>query len=344
MVIMPVNKNVLLRYRVLDRCLRNAHREYDAKDLLKECNKELEAAGFTPVKLRTIYDDLKKLGEEPYNAPIEKLPGYANEHVFRYEDSSFVLPLVTLDKDDKELLHKTIEMLKAYDGVPQYQWVTALLAQIENGNGVNEMRRYVEFQNNPDLMGIEHFQTLLGAIMEKQALHVVYKPYGKEDIAMNLYPYYLKQFNDRWYLVARVQGYESLTVLAIDRINRIELLHVDFVGTDADMEEFFDNVIGVTVYENKPVQEVRLRISEKRYPYIETKPLHWTQTELKGESGNGWRVVRLRVKVNNELEAAILYFGDDVEVLAPESLRKQIGERIKCLAKMYGFADTLQSE
>jgi len=54
-------------------------------------------------------------------------------------------------------------------------------------------------------------------------------------------------------------------------------------------------------------------------------------------------VVRLKVRINNELETVILSFGDDVEVLAPESLRLKIGEKIERLAKKYKYEEKLQN-
>ncbi|GJG32356.1 hypothetical protein PRMUPPPA20_04650 [Xylanibacter ruminicola] len=40
---MPVDKQVLLRYRVLNRCFRNPFTEYTLDDLVEECNKSLVA-------------------------------------------------------------------------------------------------------------------------------------------------------------------------------------------------------------------------------------------------------------------------------------------------------------
>ena len=39
---MPVDRQVLIRYRVLNRCFRNAHREYDIAALLETVNNELK--------------------------------------------------------------------------------------------------------------------------------------------------------------------------------------------------------------------------------------------------------------------------------------------------------------
>lgn len=339
---MPVDRHVLIRYRVLNRCFRNEHCEYDIKALLNEVNKELEKVDCTPISERTLRADIQRLQEAPYNIELDDSLWIGSKRLYRYADVSFSLPMVTLNDEEKEMLKKTIRILSQYDDIPQYQWVITLLSQIENGIGIDESKRYVEFQNNPDLTGIEHFQALLDAIMHKQPLHIVYRPFNKSEMNLNVHPYYLKQYNDRWFLVARTEGYDTLSVMAIDRITSVETIHIDFVETEVDMENYFDDSIGVTVLADKPIEEVKLKVNAKRYPYIETKPLHWSQTELKEESTDDYKIVRLRLRVNNELEAAILGFGDDVEVLTPASLRQRISNKIENLAIKYRCEEKLQ--
>jgi predicted DNA-binding transcriptional regulator YafY len=251
--------------------------------------------------------------------------------------------MVTLDDEEKEMLKKTIGMLSQYDDIPQYQWMLTLLSQIENGNGWEGDKRFVEFQNNADLVGIGHFQALLGAIINKHPLTILYKPFGKPERSMNIHPYYLKQYNDRWFLVAQTEGFDDLSVLAIDRIDSIKTLHIPFIESNVDMEDYFEDSVGVTVFPDRPIEEVRLRVNAKRYPYMATKPIHWSQTELKDEATEEYKVIKLKVRINNELESAILSFGDDVEVLAPESLRLKIGEKIERLVRKYKYEEKLQS-
>ena len=332
---MPVDRQVLIRYRVLNRCFRNAHREYDINALLDAVNHELEKHDCQTVSERTLRADIQRLQESPYNIELDESLKSGKRRLYRYVDVSFSLPLVTMDDEEKEMLKKTIGMLSQYDDIPQYQWMLMLLSQIENGVGLDENKRFVEFQNNPDLMGIEHFQALLGAIINKQPLSIVYRPFNKPNLIMRIHPYYLKQYNDRWFLVARTEGFETLSVLAIDRIVSLEALRAKFIEPEMDMESYFEDSLGVTVDPSKPVEEVKLRINAIRYPYIETKPFHWSQTELKDEATEKYRVIKLKVRINNELEAAILSFGDDVEVLAPESLRLKMAEKIERLARKY---------
>lgn len=339
---MPVDRQVLIRYRVLNRCFRNAHREYDINALLDAVNWELEKHDCQSVSERTIRADIQRLQEAPYNIELDESLKSGKKRLYRYTDLSFSLPMVTLDDKEKEMLKKTIEMLSQYNDIPQYQWMMMLLSQLENGISMDENKRFVEFQNNPDLAGIEHFQALLGAIINKQPLRIAYRPFNKPKMAMRIHPYYLKQYNDRWFLVAHTEGFETLSVLAIDRIVSLETIRAKFIEPEIDLENYFEDSLGVTVYPDRPIEEVRLRISAKRFPYIETKPFHWSQTELKDKATEDYNVIRIKVRINNELETAILSFGDDVEVLAPESLRLKIAGKIERLARKYNNENKLQ--
>ena len=339
---MPVDRQVLIRYRVLNRCFRNVHREYDIAALLDAVNRELEKHDCQPISERTLRADIQRLQEPPYNIELDESLKSGKRRLYRYSDVSFSLPMVTLDDEEKEMLKKTIGMLSQHDDIPQYKWMLMLLSQIENGVELEENKRFVEFQNNPDLMGIGHFQTLLGAILNKQPLSISYKPFGKPERSMNIHPYYLKQYNDRWFLVAHTEGFDDLSVLAIDRIDSIKTLRIPFIESEVDMENYFEDSVGVTVFPDRPIEEVRLRVNAKRYPYIATKPIHWSQTELKDEATEEYRIVRLKVRINNELETMILSYGEDIEVLAPESLRQTIGEKAKRLARKYNNEEKLQ--
>ena len=64
---MPVDKQVLLRYQVLNRCFRNKYREYTIDDLVDECNKALRKADRPEVSKRTIQNDIAQLETtDPY--------------------------------------------------------------------------------------------------------------------------------------------------------------------------------------------------------------------------------------------------------------------------------------
>ena len=98
-----------------------------------------------------------------------------------------------------------------------------------------------------------------------------------------------------------------------------------------DIDEYFSDVVGVTIPTNKDVVRVKLKFSEKRYPYIISKPLHESMRKVDNDN----HIVAIDVIPNRELESLILSFGDDVEVLEPLEFREQIANKIKSNYQKY---------
>ena len=107
---------------------------------------------------------------------------------------------------------------------------------------------------------------------------------------------------------------------------------VPYKEADTVFDDYFDDVIGVTV-PNDDSEDIVLRISKPRFEYIRTKPLHLSQRIV--EENDNFAVITINVKVNKELEALVLSFGSDMEVLSPEGFRARIAERIKVMNQKY---------
>ena len=328
---MPVDKQVLLRYQVLNKCFRNRYREYTIDDLVDECNKALRRMGNSDVSKRTIQNDINIL-EADYGIMLDEKLKQGRKRLYRYVDTNYSFPLFRINDEERHKLQDAIRVLEHFDGEPMYDWARTLLMQIEGGLFTDESTPVVSFQSNPDLKGIDLFGKLLQAILKKRVLKIEYSPFGKDSYKEKIYPYHLKQFNDRWYLIAQAVGYDSLGHYALDRIEGFEEISIPYKESDVDFEEYFDDVIGVTVPENDS-EDIVLRINKPRFEYIHTKPLHLSQRIV--EVNDNFAVITINVKVNKELEALVLSFGSDMEVLSPEGFRTRITEKIKVMNQKY---------
>ncbi len=85
--------------------------------------------------------------------------------------------------------------------------------------------------------------------------------------------------------------------------------------------------------ENVKPQKVIFRIDSKNAPYVSTKPFHPSQKEVK-KTDEG-TVFEIKVHLNFELERLILGFGDSIEVLKPNFLRKRIYYKLKTAVDQY---------
>ena len=126
---MPANKNALIRYKTIDRCLRNRFRLWTIDDLTDACSAALnEMEGISKgVSVRTVQGDLQimrsdKLG---YNAPIEVF----DKIYYRYADPDYSINGMPLTEDDCRLLRQAVDMLDD-DGKATVNEVREVLALV----------------------------------------------------------------------------------------------------------------------------------------------------------------------------------------------------------------------
>ncbi|MDE6415901.1 MAG: hypothetical protein K2K68_02590 [Duncaniella sp.] len=112
---MPLNKNALLRYKTIDRCLRNPYRRWTLDDLVDACSDALyEMEGITRgVSVRTVQSDIQMMRSDKlgYNAPIEV---YDNKY-YRYEDADYSITETPIADDTYRLVVKAVSMIRHKD-------------------------------------------------------------------------------------------------------------------------------------------------------------------------------------------------------------------------------------
>lgn len=327
-----MEKQKLLRLLTLDKCLRNEYRWMSMAELLRACNKVLESKGFAKVSERTVREDFRTIDTEYDVKILKELRGHTA--YFRYEDTTYSIAQQILPEEANSTLKKAIEVLDELGNSPHVLWVKTLLRQITLEAPYAKIGN-IQFQNNLDLAGLNFFNDLAGYIVNKRAIRLTYKAYGKEEQTCIMHPYLLKQYNDRWYLVGQNDGYETFSNRAIDRIVKVEEANVEYKGTGVDFEEYYEYTIGVTIEPGDPVEDIVLKVDPQRYNYIRSKPLHWTQTELHELSDDDHKYVRLKLRVNRELTALLLSYGRDVEVVSPATLREMMGLMVEDMAGLY---------
>jgi predicted DNA-binding transcriptional regulator YafY len=136
-------------------------------------------------------------------------------------------------------------------------------------------------------------------------------------------------------LLGLSDSWNRLSTFALDRIINIQDLDIPYVlNTDHDFDEYFEDIIGVTLYPDAKPVLITLEFSDDAAPYVLSKPLHGSQKIVsKTESS---LVISIEVIPNYELESLILSYGDRVKVLEPDSFQRVIATRLQKAASMYG--------
>lgn len=330
---MPVDKHVYLRYQVLNKCFRNPYREYTIDDLVDECNKVLRRNDKPVISKRTIQNDIAQLETtEPYNIRLKENFKRGRQKLYRYVDTNYSLPLFRMNDKERNKIQDAIRVLEDFEGEPLYDWARTFLMQVEGGAFDEEISPVVTFQSNPDLKGLHHFEALLRAIITKRVLKLRYTPFGKPTITMNIYPYHLKQYNDRWFLIAQGVGYDRYSQYPLDRIEDFEKIALPYKEPTEDLSEYFDDVVGVTITDGV-AQNIIIKVDKESMGYVLTKPLHLSQRII--EKCDDYVIISINVKPNYELDSKILSFGPKMEILSPENYRAHIFEKIQAMNLKY---------
>ena len=336
---MPINKNALLRYQILDRCFSDRHRRYEIEDLVDKVNEALLDLYGKTVSLRQIRADITYMRDRvSYNAPIVARPIEGRRCYYTYEDPHFSIFSNELTVEEVKNLLSTIDMLGRYRS-PKNAWLEEVISSLELRFGIKAKReKIVSFEQNGQLKGIEFLSDLIDAIINHQPLKMTYRPYKGDEQTMVIHPHYMKQYNSRWFLFGLEDHGEygmSPVNKALDRIVKFSVAKVPFVENDQiEYETYFDDIVGVTHDRKHPdVEHVVLRFAKERFPYVVSKPIHHSQQIVDAEEGT----LSIDVRIYRELEQNIFSFGQLVEVLSPEWFRTQIKEKYKEIIKLYGL-------
>jgi len=335
---MPANRNALIRYTTIDKCLRNKYRKWTLEDLIEACSDALyEYEGIDKgVSRRTVQMDIQTMRSEKlgYNAPIIVM----DKKFYTYEDSEYSITQLPLSEQDLDKLTDAVEILKQFQGFSHFKEMTGLIQKLENKIHTehSQSRPVIHIDRNENLKGLEYLNGLYQAVLNKQVIKVEYQSF-KAKRANRVYfnPYLLKEFNNRWFLIGKMKKGDMIMNLALDRIHTFEVEEkIPFKDDPSfDPKLYYENVIGVTVNHGLMPRTIKLFINAENAPYVLTKPIHNSQQLL--EQNSKGITISIKLTPNYELERLLLGFGPGLEVISPPSLRKRIGSLAKMSSEHY---------
>jgi predicted DNA-binding transcriptional regulator YafY len=337
---MPINRLALIRYKTIDQCLQNRYRKWTLEDLMDACSDalfEYEGIG-RGISKRTIQLDLQNMRSEKlgYNAPIVVV----DKKYYTYEDKNYSITNIPLSHQDLGTLNEVVEILKQFKGFSYFQDLSGMLTRLEDKvyKQQHKGKSYIDFEKNELLKGLEFIDPLHKYITGKKTILLQYQSF-KASTASELifYPYLLKEYRNRWFVMGNRKKGSSFMILALDRIVSIQESTEKYVKADFDIFTYFDNVIGVTKMPHQREQLIVMKINPQHAPYVKTKPLHPSQQILQ-ETPDGM-IFSIRVVWNFELEREILGFGELIEVLSPKRLKRSILNRVKKSLDHYALSE-----
>lgn len=329
---MAQHKNAFIRYKALDVCFSNQYKRFYINDLIEYCSKVLSEyyVAETTVSRRQIFDDINFMKSEAgYDAPVESFKD-GKKVYYRYSDDKFSILKQPLNPDEKNLLLEALETLSRINNVPGFDWVNSVQTKLQSGLNIERQnRQIISFEDNEFLIGLKYLNPLYQYILNNQTLDISYRSFKSEEtIIYIISPYFLKQYNNRWFLFGWNNLENYLQNLSLDRIESIENSDMKFIENSINLDEYFEDIVGVSNDLLKESVQVKIELSENILPYIKSKPVHGSQL-IKGNT------LTLDVKLNYELQSLILSYGENMKVVEPEILLDLIRSRVNKIKNFY---------
>jgi predicted DNA-binding transcriptional regulator YafY len=335
---MPVNRNALIRYRTIDKCLQNRRRKWTIEDLIDACNEALyEYEGIDRgVSMRTIRLDLNAMRSDKlgYNAPIV----VADKKYYRYEDAEYSIANIPLTQQDLGILLEVSQLLRQFKGFSHFREVSEMVNKLEDKvySEQHHQPSVIDFEKNELLTGIEWLDILHKSIVSQTVVRLTYQSFkAREAGDLVVYPYLLKEYRNRWFVLGMKKPGKDIVTLALDRIQQIVPLADETFRSHPHFnpQDYFAHIVGVTRNFPATPMAIEFLADRSQAPYIKTKPIHPSQQII--EETKLGTIFRIHVIPNYELEREFIGFGEGLKILSPSQFVRRISKKVRLMYLAY---------
>ena len=348
---MPATKNAMTRYALIDKMLANRNRSYSIQDITDVLAEKLPEFGMEPVSKRCVEKDINYLEfDSPFDVELEEYwldAADCNDRPYRkrcirYADPTFSIFKPKLSEDEKNVLSSSLETLGSFDGLENFEWLNDLQKRLGPENHQSIIYFSKNIKNNSTLLA-----SLFTAIKSKCVITLHYHKFDDASTrSTEVTPHLLKEYNNRWFLIASACDTSRILTFALDRIDSFEENHrAHYISAPDDILDRFEDMIGVSYAEDAPVEKIIFWVSDISKDYVKAKPIHNSQrcltshkaTMLTNDYPNlqGGDIFRIDCIENYELIRELCSFGPELVVLEPTHIGKKIHARLSQMVANY---------
>ncbi|MDB0011641.1 WYL domain-containing protein [Crocinitomicaceae bacterium] len=335
---MPHIKNALIRYRIIDRALRNNYRPFPSKRDIRELCEEALFGSIDGENIcdSTIEKDLFAMRME-HDAPIKY---NKREGGYFYTEPDFSINDIPLTNDDIESIKFAVNTLSQFREVDMFKQFGNAIDKIVDRFTIaqdprdKEIANFVQFETSLSSIGNEYLAPLLEAIKNNYITTFDYTSFiTSKKKERQVVPLLLKEYRNRWYLLSFDLSKSQIITYALERIeNLIVSEEIGEKPLSFDPERFFKHAVGITSSEEDPVKVI-LKTDKVSARYINSQPFHTSQNIIK--EGKNKTTFELNVLISEEFIRSILSYGGGIEVAEPVELRDEIIFRLEEMAENY---------
>ena len=335
---MATNKHAIIRYRVIDQCLRNLDGKWNWRTLADACAQQIESSTGDRISLseRTIKGDIHAMRNDErlgYFAPIEY---DRKEKSYYYTDRRYSITEAPLNKSDSKELKRVISLLRQFTGFKHLEGIDNIIHKLELMvyESVGESKQIVQLEQSVSIPGQKWLDAIYEAIKLEYSITIRYQPFERKPYSTSVSPYLLKEHEGRWYLIAYSHDKEDYRTYGLERIKEVRKSLATFIHPENfNPEEYYRDIIGITLLKNKKKSLVEFEAFGYLIPFLKTQAIHHSQKTL--EENKQSAKFSLELIINNELENQFLSYGEFVKIKSPKTLRNRLIKRLEAASNHY---------
>jgi predicted DNA-binding transcriptional regulator YafY len=332
------NKHALTRYRLLDS--RINMKQKPAPTLEELVNYVSEKLG-SPISVSIIQKDIYAMRYNEalgYFAPLE----YSMQHKgYIYTQPNYSINHIPVSEEDLQGLEIAVGILEQFKEIPAIKIFDDAIQKI--AVAVKQSRDKTVTQGSKLILerpkryqGIEYMADIVEAIHEKKVLRFLYQPFTKKEGKKHtVHPYFIKEYNNRMYLIGKdihPTKEAKFLIFGFDRMHDVLKMNQRFQEEDLNIDTYFNSTIGISLPNSKP-EKIVLQFNPLQASYLKSQALHHSQKIIR-DTKNELKL-SLELVINYELRAMLLSFGHQVKVLKPLALAQEVQQIAKEMVKMY---------
>ncbi len=179
-----------------------------------------------------------------------------------------------------------------------------------------------------------HFRTIATAVLTRKRLRLRHqRRQDGEVIDREVSPQRLVHYRDNWYLDAWCHKRQALRTFGLDAIETAMAV------PDKDVKEISEDTLerhfasGYGIFAGSATRDAVLQFGASSARWVSRET--WHPEQIGTPQLDGTYLLQFPYAQEPELVMDILKYGADVQVLAPESLRKAVAEKLRAAAKLY---------
>jgi len=344
-----LNKYSYLRYRVIDKCLNNKHRKWTWRDLAEVCSDEIreyydsDKSNLSERTIKKDIADMNSLYADNCQLPEKggkmlKLIEYDRANsTYYYTVENFSIYQVNLTDKEKNAILDAVDLLKQFNDFSFISPFSEALGKIslaikDQFYDDENILIFEKVLQTPDVK--RKIEDLSKIIHKKKEINFTFYPFLSYITSkIKFHPYYITEFNNRWYVIGWNETKQEKLSIPIDRV-------IQYESTDKIYErnkhfnylDYYDEVIGVT-FPISNAEKIIISSTPSHAIFMEARKLHPTQKILRKTDTEV--IFEIKVRINKELISELCSYANHIKILEPEDLVEEIKEIYKESLKKY---------